>query len=100
MLSTQVTEVPESSSNNLGDENVTTHNGVETQPSQCETNTDNAFAILDSNRQHDDQKLVEVNNVDNDRLINQTDFFNNVSTEVNANQNHNNIDSTLHLGIK
>ena len=62
-----------------------------------DTCIDNSFDIRDSNQQDEDQHLVQENNVDDDRLINQKEIANNVPTEVNANLNNINIDDTLDI---
>ena len=64
MLLAQVTEGHGLTPANLGNEHFSLDNDIETSSSQHETNVDNAFAILDSDLQTDEQQLLESNSVD------------------------------------
>ena len=93
----QVTEVSDSSTKNLGNEFFAINNLVEVQTLQHAISLEKAFAILDSNRQDEDQHFVEGINVDKDALINQVDTRNNITIEFNVNLNNNNIENALNI---
>ena len=77
--------------------NVATNNLVEVPHSKHAISLENTFSILDSNRQHEDQHLVKVSNVDDDRLIYQTDASNGIATEFNVNLRNRSMDNALEI---
>ena len=87
----QVSEVLGLGHANVGDDNFSLSNSVETSSSQCETSINNAFSILESNMQAD-QQLLESNSVDKNSSANPREDENNLQIDVNNNVNNNNID--------
>ena len=88
MLPTNVTDEAGLSHKNLGDDNFSFSNAIEPSSSQHETIVDDTLAILESNLQADEQKLLESNFVDDSSSKNPMEDENNVQIDVNSNANN------------